>query len=500
MKLRLFHQQLIVISAAALIAALSMALLSAINLRNGFNGYLAARDALELDQFVAVAKARLARDGGETALHEGRVTLHSLLRELAVAEGRGPRDGPPPPPPGPPPGAAPFDLVGGPPQGPPRPGLFGNRPPPPEDFGARLILLDALGRVLAGPPGSQEFPASEGVSRAIRLGGRLVATVRMIPRGPVPIGVDARFLTTQYEGAALLVLLLLVLGALPAWGIARVATRRISLIHAATDAIARGDLAARVPAHGSDELGDMARNINHMAESLQRLDAARRRWLAEVSHELRSPLTAIRGGLDALEDGVRPLSQGAIASLNEDAHRLSRLVDDLHVLAMADLAALPCQFQRFGVIEFCRGLFEQVGPQATAGQIAFSLEVGTMPEILVQWDASRIEQVLVNLFSNSLRYTDAPGLVTLTLAATGDHVVLRVDDSEPGIPAEHIGRIFEPLYRLDAARSRATGGSGLGLAVCDAIVRAHRGTITAQPSPLGGLRVTLTLPFDARPS
>jgi two-component system sensor histidine kinase BaeS len=381
----------------------------------------------------------------------------------------------------------------------PGPGLFGG-PPPPEDFGARLILFDAQGRFLAGPPRSQDFPASAGPSRPIRLGGRTVATVRMIPRGPVPIGVDARFLTTQYEGTALLVVLLLVLGALPAWGIARVATRRISMIHAATDAIARGDLAARIPARGSDELGDMSRNINLMAESLERLDAARRRWLAEVSHELRSPLAAIRGGLDALEDGVRPLSQGAIASLNEDAHRLSRLVDDLHVLAMADLAALPCQFQRFGVIEFCRGVIDQFAPEAAAERIEISLNVGSMPETFVQWDASRIEQLLTNLFSNCLRYTDAPGLALLSLENAGQQIVLSVDDSAPGIPPEHIGHIFEPLYRLDEARSRATGGSGLGLAVCDAIVRAHHGTIAAQPSLLGGLRITVTLPLYARTS
>jgi two-component system sensor histidine kinase BaeS len=376
--------------------------------------------------------------------------------------------------------------------------LFGGHPPPPEDFGARLILYDEKGAILAGPPGSAQFPLDVGPTRAIRFAGHTVATVRLIPRGPVPMGMDAQFLTTQYQGAALLLVLLLVLGSIPAWGIARVATRRIGLIRDATDAIARGDLAMRIAVRGSDEVADVGRNINDMAQSLERLDTARRRWLAQVSHELRSPLAAIRGGLDALEDGVRPLSQGAIASLNEDAHRLSRLVDDLHVLAMADLAALPCQFARFGAIEFCRQLIEPFVRDSTGTGMTISLDTAETAEIMVHWDSSRIDQVLTNLLSNSLRYTDAPGRIVLTLATHGAKVVLWLDDSAPGIPAEHISHIFEPLYRLDEARSRALGGSGLGLAVCDAIVRAHHGTLVAQPSPLGGLRMILALPLDAR--
>ena len=490
LKLKIFHQQFIVIAAAALVAALSMALLFAINLRSGFNGYLAARDALELDRFVEVTEARLAREGGAAAWRQRRVTLRSLLQELAVIEGHPPgriADGPPPP------------HAGGPPPGRRLFGMLGGRPPPPDEFGARLMLFDAQGTQLAGPPPPpRSFSAAGVTSRPIRLDGAQVGTVRMIPRPPVPIGVDAQFLTTQYEGAAVLLVVLLVLGALPAWGIARVVTGRIGAIHAATDAIARGDLAARILPRGKDELGDMAANINHMAESLARLDAARRRWLAEVSHELRSPLAALRGGLDALEDGVRPLSPGAIASLSEDAHRLSRLVDDLHMLAMADLAALPCQFAPLEPGAFCRAMVTRLNLQAPDPGLTFRLTLGDLPASPVWWDARRIEQLLTNLGSNSLRYTDPPGRIELNCAADAAQVVLRMDDTAPGIPPDQIDQIFEPLYRLDEARSRATGGSGLGLAVCQAIVRAHGGTMTATASPLGGLRITVTLPLDAR--
>ncbi len=495
MRLRLFHQVFVLISAAVLVVALSMALVLALNLRNGFRGYLAARDVEELDRFVSVAEARLAQAGGGAALADRRVTLPSLLRDLAAAEGRPAWRGPPPPPPGadrlaPPPwaGAAPPDD---------RMRPAGGRAPPPEDFGARLSLYDAAGIMLAGPPVAPGARSGGGPSRLIHCAGRVVATVRLIPRGPVPTGVDARFLVSQYRGAALLAVLLLVLGALPAWGIARAATRRLGVIHAATDSIARGDLGARIALAGGDEVADMGRNINRMAESLERLDTARRRWLAQISHELRTPLASLRGELDALEDGLRPLNARAVASLNEDAHRLSRLVDDLHLLAVADLAALPCHCQGFDAIARCGAVLARFAPQAARAGIACTFSASNRVALPVCWDPDRIDQLLGNLITNALRYTDAPGQLMLSLGNGGDAVTLRIEDSAPGVPPAAIARIFEPLYRIDEARDRGSGGSGLGLAVCAAIVAAHRGTIRAEASPLGGLAVVITLPKRA---
>jgi two-component system sensor histidine kinase BaeS len=118
--------------------------------------------------------------------------------------------------------------------------------------------------------------------------------------------------------------------------------------------------------------------------------------------------------------------------------------------------------------------------------------------MIVRWDAGRIDQLLTNLLTNSLRYTDSPGRILVTLAADGEDIAITIDDSAPAVPPEHLQRLFEPLYRLDEARSRAHGGSGLGLAVCAAIVRAHGGSIVAEMSPLGGLRVAIMLPKDAR--
>ncbi len=491
MRLRLFHQLFLLITATALVSVLSMAAVMALNLQRGFDGYLAARDAEELDMFAVVAGRRIAAGGGAQALRSGRVTLHAMLSDLAMTQGRPPGRGMPPPGMGPPPGPD-----GRPPPPPPR-GPDGRRPPPPEDFGARLILFDASHRLIAGPPGATDFPANRGATRSIKVDGQTVALVQLIPRAPAPGGVEARFLTSQYQGALWLAALLTALGALAAWGLARLGARRLGRVKTATDAIADGDFAYRLPTHGRDEVDEVAHNVNRMAESLARLDTARRRWLAEVSHELRTPLSAIRGELDALEDGVRPLNAAAVISLNEEAKRLSGLIEDLHFLAMTDLSGQPCHFAAVDIVALCRTAISRFAEQASVAGMKLSLDYAGDPEVVARWDAGRIAQVLANLLTNSLRYTDAPGQVRITLDAGGDWVRLTVEDSAPGVEAQHLEALFAPLYRLEAARDRVSGGSGLGLAVSEAIVRAHGGTITAQASPLGGLAIRVDLPREA---
>lgn len=504
MRLRLFHQLFILITATVLVAVLSMAAVMALNLQRGFAGYLEARDTEELEQFVAVASQRIAAGGGAPALRDGRITLGSLLGDLAKSQGRPPRPRPPPPPGmGPPPGYGPPDfgpppeMDGRRPPPPPPRGPHGRRPRPPEDFGARLILFDASRTLIAGPPGAATFPPERGTTRPIQIDGRTVALVQLIPRGRTPRGVEARFLTSQYRGAMWLAVLLIALGALAAWGLARLGAKRLARVKDATDAIAGGDFSYRLPDHGHDEIDEVARNVNRMADSLARLDTARRRWLAEVSHELRTPLSAIRGELDALEDGVRVLDAAAVVSLNEEARRLSGLIEDLHFLAMSDLSGQPCHFAPADAVALCCRAVVRFGSQAQAAGIELTFENAVDDDRAVLWDAGRIEQLLANLLSNSLRYTDAPGKVRLSLASADGRLQLTVEDSAPGVPPEHLDQLFVPLYRLDAARSRVTGGSGLGLAVSEAIVRAHGGTIAAEASSLGGLAIRIDLPREA---
>lgn len=270
-------------------------------------------------------------------------------------------------------------------------------------------------------------------------------------------------------------------------------------IQEATARIARGELTIRLPTTRTDEIGDLIRNINSMAEGLEHLETARRRWIAEISHELRTPLTVLRGEIDALAEGIRPLTLEAVGSLREEALRLGAMVDDLHLLAMADLNALPCYFMECDALQLTQRMQQRFDRRASAAGIYLELTMPAENALPVYWDSQRMEQVLANLLDNSLRYTDAPGRVRLTIQRQQQRVLLLLDDSKPGVAAADLGRLFDPLYRSDSARGRHRAGSGLGLAICAALVRAHGGRITAAASELGGLSILVDMPVSAEP-
>jgi two-component system, OmpR family, sensor histidine kinase BaeS len=219
--------------------------------------------------------------------------------------------------------------------------------------------------------------------------------------------------------------------------------------------------------------------------------------VADISHELRTPLAVLRGEIEALVDGVRPLHHQAMLSLQEEVLRIGALVDDLHLLAMSDLQTLPCQFSTLDAAAFVQHLLQRFDSRATVAGLTLSANLVDASALSVTWDGTRITQLLSNLLDNSLRYTDAPGRIVLLMQRKGEHMLIDIDDSAPGVPGVDLPRLFEPLYRADAARHRHRGGSGLGLAICEAIVRSHGGQITASASTLGGLRVHIQLPLLA---
>ncbi len=268
-------------------------------------------------------------------------------------------------------------------------------------------------------------------------------------------------------------------------------------IQDATARIAEGEFATRLFTTRSDEIGDLVRNINSMAEGLEHLEGSRRRWIAEISHELRTPLTVLRGEIDALTEGVRPITHKAAVSLREEVVRLGAMVDDLHLLAMADMNALPCYFEECDAVQLSERVQQRFARRASALGISLELAKPADGALTVYWDAQRMEQVLSNLLENSLCYTDAPGRIRLSVERQQERVWIRVEYSKPGVPTTDLGRLFDPLYRTDGSRSRHRGGSGLGLAICAALVRAHLGRIMAAASELGGLSILVDMPVSA---
>ncbi|MDQ1815680.1 7TM diverse intracellular signaling domain-containing protein [Massilia sp. CCM 9210] len=273
-------------------------------------------------------------------------------------------------------------------------------------------------------------------------------------------------------------------------------TEFMAAVKTTTGRIANGEFSVRLAPGESPELADLASNVNVMAASLSRLEGARKRWIADISHELRIPLFSLLCETEALLDGVRTINKRAIASIHEEVMRLSRLVSDLHEVALTYLRPLPCTFTSWQLEALLTKKKHEYVRYAQEKGLRFSVD---MPAgaLLVKWDKGRFEQLLDNLVQNSISYTDAPGDVTLSIEAGPQRVTITLEDTSPGIDPADAKHLFEPLYRADIARSRRAGGSGLGLSICQAIIHAHLGNITAEPSPMGGLAIRIDLPRSA---
>lgn len=270
--------------------------------------------------------------------------------------------------------------------------------------------------------------------------------------------------------------------------------RPIDKLTAAAQRLGRGDLTGRVPVRGNDELAQLARSFNRMAESLQRGEERQRRLVADVAHELRTPLANLRGYLEALADGVITPDKDLFASLHEEAVLQQRIVDDLQDLALAEAGNLA--YHRVAVdlaelLETCR-----TAHHARAEAARVSLRVEAQP-VAVHADPDRLRQVVGNLVTNALRATAAGGSVRLVASHTHTQAVVQVIDTGSGIAPDALAHVFDRFWRADAARGRRTGGSGLGLAIARQIVTGHRGTITVASEVGVGTTFTITLPRPA---
>jgi signal transduction histidine kinase len=280
-------------------------------------------------------------------------------------------------------------------------------------------------------------------------------------------------------------------------------TDRISAVCRGAEAIAEGDLAARVPVEGKDEVSHLARTFNLMAERLQEadrqqreLDTLRRDLIAWVGHDLRTPLASTRVIVEALADGViddPETAQRYLRTAQRDIQSLTLLIDDLFDLAQMDAGGLKLERQPTSLAELVADTVESF--TALAGQRGVALRGSAEPGIdPVLVDARQIGRVLANLVGNALRHTPAGGAVTVQARSWADRVQVEVADSGDGIPANDLPRVFERFYRGEKSRSRATGGSGLGLAIAKAIVEAHGGQITVESRPGDGARFSFFLP------
>jgi two-component system sensor histidine kinase BaeS len=275
--------------------------------------------------------------------------------------------------------------------------------------------------------------------------------------------------------------------------LARSLVRPISRLAAAARRLTAGDFSARVEISGQDELASLSQDVNRLAHALDRNRDAQSQWLADVAHELRTPLSVLKGEIQAILDGIRQPTPEAMESLAAECQRLTQLVGDLRQLSLSDAGGLRYEMQCCDLRGLVSDALRTGRPADSAVTIESRLGERDLP---IRADANRIDQLIQNLMQNSLRYSDPPIAIRVTLRQQGRHAILLWEDSPPGVPAEEQQQIFQRLFRRDSSRSRSQGGSGLGLAICAQVIAAHDGQIKAQDSDLGGLGIAIQLPLD----
>lgn len=265
----------------------------------------------------------------------------------------------------------------------------------------------------------------------------------------------------------------------------------------ASQRVAEGHYSERVPAGGSDELGQLAGSFNSMAAKLEQVEAMRRRLIGDVAHELRTPLTAIKGSMEGLVDGILPATPETFEQVAAETERLNRLVDDLQELSRVESGAFTLDRAPVSLPELAGTAHKRLERAFAAKGVTLALDLPAgLPSLRA--DTDRLLQVLTNLLNNALQYTPPGGRVTLSVAARRGDVVFRVADTGVGIPAEHLPHLFDRFYRLDKSRSRQSGGgSGVGLTICKVLVEAHGGRIWAESAGEGqGSAFLFTLPIS----
>jgi len=327
----------------------------------------------------------------------------------------------------------------------------------------------------------------------IVLDGRQVGWLTAPRRHPEFDLADSRFQEEQKQAGWTVLLLAIGLSAVVAGVLSHGLLAPLMRIAEATRRLAEGEYGTRVTATTRDEIGQLVQDFNRLGNTLEKNEKLRRDYMADASHELRTPIAILKAEIEALQDGLRNATPDTLRSLHAEVGRLEKLVHDLHDLSLADVG-VAYHFADVDLAELVHEALE--GARDRIAAAGLKLEERIAPQaVRVRADPQRILQLVGNLAENSARYTDAGGRVRVTVARNGHEAHLDWEDSAPGVPKDSLGRIFERLYRVEGSRSRDGGGSGLGLAICRSIAQAHGGRIAAAASSLGGLRVELRLPL-----
>lgn len=357
----------------------------------------------------------------------------------------------------------------------------------------RIRLLGRDNQLLRGPElGDQQYDEIDIVSN-----NRQTGVIQLI----VPDQTEnSRQITRnfmQQQGTYLFIIALF--AALLSLVVTLVAVRQLTIpvrkLTEGATSLLKGEFSTHIDVTSGDELGRLARRFNQLADFLRRNEELRAQWIADVSHELRTPLAILRSEIEAMLDGIRKPDLERIRSLHLETMSLSQLVDDLYHLSLSDAGDIELPDEVVDLNDLFSDLLLAFEARLAEKKIKLVNLLDSATVYPVRGDDKRLYQLFSNLLENSNRYTDAGGCIQVSARIEREQVVVEIEDSAPGVPEEALPRLFERLFRVDKSRSRALGGSGLGLSICRNIVNIHNGEIEADHSGLGGLLIRIRLPL-----
>ncbi|WP_460047573.1 ATP-binding protein [Sessilibacter sp. MAH2] len=366
------------------------------------------------------------------------------------------------------------------------------RKKPPLPLG-NLVLADKHHNILVGKIRGDSDDKDNITWQNLSIDGKTIGFVGFEIPKRLKSQSELHFLRNQTNNFVVIGLLALIASAAFAFPLAAILVKPVQKLQRATARLIDGKYDARVEIRGQDEIATLGKYFNELAQTLEANREQRKRWVADISHELRTPVTFLKGQIEAFIDGIRKPNKDNLEALNTHINQLTQLINDLYQLSVSELGALNYQKHETDL----KALVDQVRTTVEPAfiekglNLRFSSNVDCVSMLI---DRQRFEQLLLNLLNNSLNYTDAPGQVELLLERNGRKLMLVIQDSAPSVDAIHLGKLFDPLYRAENSRNRNSGGAGIGLAIVKNIVIAHDGTIKAEVSPLGGLKIIIELP------
>jgi two-component system, OmpR family, sensor histidine kinase BaeS len=307
---------------------------------------------------------------------------------------------------------------------------------------------------------------------------------------------DKQFVAEQNRNLIFIAALGFVLAVICALAVSHDLLSGIKLLRDATGKLTAGKLSERMPVTRTDELGELASDFNKLAEALEQHEKAHRQFVADTSHELRTPIAILRAQVEALQDGIHSPSGKTLGVLHSEIMGMSRLVDDLYDLAKSDVGQLGYKLVPVDVTAVLDEAIDAFDERFRGKNITVDKTGIDQSSHLVNADSDRIKQLFRNIMGNSLRYTDSGGTLQVSTQVQNGNLHVYFDDTKPGVEESVLPQIFDRFVRAESSRNRSLGGAGLGLAICKSIIAEHGGSIKAAASALGGLRIEICLPLE----